>query len=177
MKERIWDPLDIKDMTFWPKKRDDMENRVAHISTLNEQNEGPAVDAPDFDTTFAAADCLGGAGVFASPKAYFAFLQAVLRRDPKLLSDGSWTELFKPQLDERCKKGFNDLIKASPLHAQFLGLGIPIDSPKQWSFAGLISEDGLDGRMSKGTIAWGGVPSMTWVSTTTSYLVIFANGG
>jgi CubicO group peptidase (beta-lactamase class C family) len=166
MKERIWDPLKIKDMTFWPKKRHDMETRMADISTLNEQNEGPAVDAPDFDTTFAAADCLGGAGVFASPKAYFTFLQAVLRRDTKLLNDGSWTELFKPQLDERCKKGFNVLLQASPLHAQFLGLGIPVDSPKQWSFAGLICEDGQEGRMSKGTIAWGGVPSMTWVSTT-----------
>jgi CubicO group peptidase (beta-lactamase class C family) len=163
MKEKIWEPLGIKDMTFWPKQNSDMRDRIAGISTLNEKGEGPAVDAPDFDTTFAATDCLGGAGGYGSIESYFAFLQAVLRRDPKLLNDESWTELFRPQLNEQCKKELNDVLKATPMHTQYLGMSLPTGIAKQWSFAGLICESGQEGRMSDGTIFWGGVPSLTWV--------------
>jgi hypothetical protein len=165
MQEKIWEPLGINNITFYPKEKPHMQNRRATISTLNEKGEGPAVDAPDFDVLFAATDCLGGAGGWGSAEAFFTFLQAVLRRDPKLLSDDSFTELFKSQLDERCEKELNDNLKASPIHTQFLGLGIPTEIPKQWSFAGLINQTGQDGRFNEGTIMWGGVPSMTWVSS------------
>ncbi|KAF2680079.1 beta-lactamase/transpeptidase-like protein [Lentithecium fluviatile CBS 122367] len=162
MAERIWGPLGIKDITFYPKKRDDMADRMATISTLNEKGEGPAVDAPDFDILFGGTECLGGGGGFASMEGYFAFLQAVLRKDRSLLNDLSWTELFKPQLNEQCKKAFNDYLKSSPLHSQYLGMCIPTDLEKTWSFAGMICEKGQRGRMSDGSIFWGGVPSMTW---------------
>jgi CubicO group peptidase (beta-lactamase class C family) len=175
MKEKIWEPLDIKDMTFWPKQNPDMQDRMAGISTLNEKGEGPAVDAPDFDSTFAATDCLGGAGGYGSIEAYFAFLQAVLRRDPKLLNDESWTELFRPQLNEQCKKELNDILKATPMHTQYLGMSLPTSIVKQWSFAGLICESGQEGRMSDGTVFWGGVPSMTWVMQFQSHATTKAN--
>jgi hypothetical protein len=42
---------------------------------------------------------------------------------------------------------------------------LPTDIEKQWSFAGMIVEQGQEGRMNEGTIFWGGVPSMTWVSS------------
>ncbi|KAF2034987.1 beta-lactamase/transpeptidase-like protein [Setomelanomma holmii] len=162
MQEKIWEPLGIKDITFYPKEKAHMQGRRAAISTLNEKGEGPAVDAPDFDPLFAATDCLGGGGGWGSAEAFFTFLQAVLRRDSKLLTDASFTELFKPQLDERCKKELNDNLKASPMHTQFLGMGLPTDIPKQWSLAGLVNETGQEGRFSEGTIMWGGVPSMIW---------------
>lgn len=117
MKDKIWGPLGIKEIAFHPKKRPDMESRMATISTLNEQGEAPAVDTPDFDILFGATDCLGDGGAFASPQDYFTFLHAVLRRDPKLLlKDASWDELFKSQLNDQCKKAFNEYVKSSPLH-------------------------------------------------------------
>jgi CubicO group peptidase (beta-lactamase class C family) len=163
MNEKIWTPLGIKDITFFPKERPDLKDRTGTISTLNEQGEGPVTDTGGFDLLFGATDCLGGAGAFASAEAYFPFLQAVLRRDAKLLQETSWTELFEPQLDERCKKEFNDYLKSSPLHEQYLGMCLPTNIEKQWSFAGMIVEQGQEGRMNEGTIFWGGVPSMTWV--------------
>src|SRR6185312_8728155 len=78
MRKKIWEPLNIKDITFYLDKRPDMKDRRATISTLNKNGEGPAVDAPDFDPLFAATDCLGGAGGWGSAKAFFTFLQAVL---------------------------------------------------------------------------------------------------
>lgn len=175
MKEKIWEPLSITDLTFYPKKRPDMHDRMATISTLTDKGEGPAADAPDFDTLFGATDCLGGGGAFGSAEAYFTFLQAVLRRDSQILSEDSWTELFRPQLDARCKKEFNDHLQLSPLHTQYLGMSLPTDLPKQWSFAGMICEKGQDGRMNDGTIFWGGVPSMTWVCCICSFKSQWAN--
>ncbi|OAG21995.1 beta-lactamase/transpeptidase-like protein [Alternaria alternata] len=162
MKEKIWTPLGIHDITFYPKTRPDIEDRMATISTLNEQGEGPVADTNGFDVLFGATDCLGGAGCFSSAEAYFAFLQSVLRHDPKLLGEASWTELFKPQLDKKCKQEFNNYLKCSPLHTQYLGMCLPTDIEKQWSFAGMIVEQGQQGRMNPGTVFWGGVPSMTW---------------
>ncbi|KAI4912768.1 hypothetical protein J4E90_006174 [Alternaria incomplexa] len=162
MKEKIWDPLGITDISFFPKERSDIKDRVANISTLNEQGEGPATDAGGFDVFVDATDCLGGVGAFASAEAYFIFLQSVLKRDSRLLNDDSWDELFKPQLDERCKEELNDYLKSSPLHTQLLGMGLPADIEKQWSFAGMIAEQGQEGRMNARTVCWGGVPSLTW---------------
>ncbi|KAI4675936.1 uncharacterized protein J4E84_009912 [Alternaria hordeiaustralica] len=162
MKEKIWDPLGITDISFFPRERSDMEDRVANISTLNEQGEGPATDAGGFDAFVDATDCLGGVGAFASADAYFTFLQSVLKRNSRLLNDDSWDELFKPQLDESCKKELNDYLKSSPLHTQLLGMGLPADIERQWSFAGMIAEQGQEGRMNAGTVFWGGVPSLTW---------------
>jgi CubicO group peptidase (beta-lactamase class C family) len=165
MKEKIWNPLGIEDMTFFPKEKPDMESRMAAMSTLNEQGEGPVTDVPGFDINFGATDCLGGSGAFGSAEGYFAFLQAVLKRDAKLLNDASWAELFKPQLNERCKKELNDYLTSSPQRTQWVGLSLPTDIVKQWSFAGMVVEQGQEGRMNEGTIFWGGMPSMTWVSS------------
>jgi CubicO group peptidase (beta-lactamase class C family) len=165
MKERIWSPLGIEDITFYPKERPDMESRMAVMSTLNEQNEGPVTDLPGFDVHFSATDCLGGQGAFGSAEGYFAFVQALLKRDARLLNDASWTELFKPQLNERCKKELNDYLKSSPERTQWVGLSLPTNIEKQWSFAGMVVEQGQEGRMNEGTIFWGGMPSMIWVSS------------
>jgi CubicO group peptidase (beta-lactamase class C family) len=162
MREIIWDPLGINDITFYPKETPNMKDRMANISTLNEQGEGPAVDAGGFDVFISATDCLGGVGAFASAEAFFTFLQSVLKRDPRLLKEKSWTELFRPQLDERCKKELNDYLTSSPFHAQLLAMRLPTEMEKQWSFAGLVAEQSQKGRMNAGTLLWGGVPSMTW---------------
>lgn len=169
MQKKIWDPLGIKDITFWPKKRPDMQNRLAKISTLNEKGEPPAVDAEGYDFLAGVTDCLGGGGAFASAKDYFVFLQAVLRRDLRILNEASWQELFRPQLDERCKKEFNDYINSSPLLTQALAMRVPAEVERSWSFAGMVCEMGQPGRMGRGTVMWGGVPSEQWVSIFHSY--------
>jgi len=164
MTEKIFEPLGIKDITFYPDDHPEMKDRRADISTLSEIGEPPAKDAPEFDALFGGKDCLGGGGGYGSASDYFKFLHAVLQRSPKLLRPESYDELFKPQLNEQCKKAFNDYLRSSPAHAQYLGMSLPSGIEKTWSFAGLICEQGQEGRMAKGTYFWGGVPSCTWVS-------------
>ncbi|KAK4156106.1 beta-lactamase/transpeptidase-like protein [Chaetomidium leptoderma] len=163
MQTHIWTPLGIQDdVSFYPKTKPTMRDRMADISTLSEQGEPPAVDAPTFDILFGGTDCLGGGGVFASAEAYYAFISAVFRRDPKLLTPASYDELFRPQLNEAAEQAFNDYFARSPMHTQFLALGIPHTVRKTWSFAGMVCLDAQEGRFKKGTTFWAGVPSVKW---------------
>ncbi|KAK5631719.1 hypothetical protein RRF57_007433 [Xylaria bambusicola] len=162
MRTRIWEPLGIaEDTTFWPKTKEGMKDRVAHISTLNEGGL-PAVDAPDFDLLFGGTDCLGGAGVCATSQAYSIFLSAVARRDARLLQPTSFDELFRPQLNGQQEKALNDYVDQSPIHTQLLALRIPPSLKKTWSFAGLVAKEGQEGRFGPGTVFWSGVPSSEW---------------
>ncbi|KAF2010156.1 beta-lactamase/transpeptidase-like protein [Aaosphaeria arxii CBS 175.79] len=162
MVEKIFEPLGIKDLTFYPKKREDMKDRLATLSTLSETGEAPAKDASDQDMLFGGTDCLGGGGGYGSAQDFFTFLQAVLRRDNRLLNSESYDELFRPQLNDEVKTALNEYLRSSPAHAQFLGMSLPQEIEKTWSFAGLTVEQDLEGRMLAGTHTWGGVPSMTW---------------
>lgn len=163
MRERIWAPLGLEnDISFYPRTHPLMKDRVADISTLNEKGEPPAVDAPSFDVVFGATDCLGGGGVYASAEAYYRFLSAVFRRDSKLLKPESYTELFRPQFDEKQDKAFNDYMVLSPAHTQYLRLGIPESIQMTWSLAGMIAKESHEGWFEKGTTFWAGVPSVVW---------------
>ena len=164
MRAHIWTPLVIDDaVSFYPQTRPGMAARMADMSSLSgEDGKPPAADAPDFDILFGATDCLGGGGVFASTAAYYAFVSAVFRRDPRLLSPASYEELFRPQLDAAREQDLNDYFARSPVHTQFLALGIPHTVRKTWSFAGLVCLEGVEGRFAKGTTFWAGVPSVEW---------------
>lgn len=163
MRARIWDPLGIEsDTSFWPKTKEGMKYRVADWCTLNENGEPPAVDLSSFDMLNGATDCLGGGGVYTSAKGYYTFLSALLRRDIRLLQPSSYTELFRPQLDEKCEQALNDYAVRSEMHDRFLGLGIPRSIRKTWSFAGVVVKEGQEGRCCQGTTFWAGVPSVEW---------------
>ncbi|KAI2467958.1 beta-lactamase/transpeptidase-like protein [Annulohypoxylon bovei var. microspora] len=163
MRERIWTPLGIeKDISFYPKTKDGMKDRIAGVGTLNEKGEPPAVHIPGFEITGGATGCFGGAGIYATARAYYTFLSALLRRDPVLLKPSSYEELFRPQLDERCEKSLNDLIFSSPMNTQYLGMQVPESAPKTWSLAGLVAKEGQEGRFAAGTTLWGGYPSCEW---------------
>ncbi|KJZ72358.1 hypothetical protein HIM_08284 [Hirsutella minnesotensis 3608] len=162
MAAHLWAPLGIQDdVSFYPKAKPGMRARMADIGTLPD-SQPPAVDAPDFDILFGGTDCLGGGGLFASAQAYYAFVSAVFRHDGRLLSPESYAELFRPQLDVTVEQALNDYFARSPMHTQFLALGIPHDVRKTWSFAGLVCLDGQEGRFKKGTTFWAGVPSVEW---------------
>lgn len=125
---------------------------MADISTLDDKGEPPAVDALSFDVCFGVAECLAGGGVYVSAEAYYTFLSAVFCRDARLLAGESYTELFRPQLDERAEEAFNDYLALSPVHTQFLRLGIPTSVRMTWSFAGMVAKDRCDGRFEKGSV-------------------------
>lgn len=160
MSKHIWTPLGIQeDTTFSPSKNKNLE--VATMSTLDEKGQPPAV-ASDFDPVTDVKDCIGGAGLYTSCESYYAFLSALLRRKPKLLTGASYHELFRPQLNDDLEESFNQYLYSSPERAISLPQGIPATVRKNFSFAGMICKEAVPGRSEKDTVIWGGLPCMTW---------------
>lgn len=157
MSKNIWSPLGITDITFWPAQHEHMTDRVADMSTLV---DGKAVHT-DFDWNAGVTDCMGGGGAFASPSAFMKILEAVLREDPKILTPESYLELRRPQLEGECLRELDRVVAAD---LDFMGMNLAASAQKNWSFAGLLQQED-SGWAHKGTLAWGGIPSIVWVSS------------
>ena len=169
----------MKDVTFFPYEKADMTDRLADISALDPSG-GKSFAAPEnWDINSGCKECLGGGGAFASADTFMLLLQAILQEDPKILATNSWKEFFKPQLNEQCTEALHQLLLNDPNMQSFCGMGIPTSGKKNWSFAGLLSEDKYPGWMSEDTVLWGGVPCVKWVSSCAPFLIhgYYNNGG
>jgi CubicO group peptidase (beta-lactamase class C family) len=58
MAENIWRPLDINSVTFWPKEKPDLAQRLANMSILDPT--GKAVPLQGFDIINKMEECMGG---------------------------------------------------------------------------------------------------------------------
>lgn len=161
MSKNIWGPLGIRDMTFWPKEREDMKHRIAALSVWDPAGGHKAIYSSMQDVTMGATDCLGGGGIFGSCEAYMKLLNAVLKEDSKLLRPQSYEELFKPQLNEQCAAALQNLILTSEIDQS---INVPASGQKNFALGGLLSMDEYKGWMKKNTMLWGGLPNIIWVS-------------
>lgn len=158
MSKHIWDPLHLKDTTFWPTQ--DMYDRMADLSMLD--TTGKAVPLVGFDLINGSTDCLGGGGVFASPRDFMALLKAVMIEDSKLLKMQSYEELFTSQLSEPSKQALQALLESDSGLYNELGGNVPLSGHKSWSLGGLLSLDRYPGWMGENTLLWQGMPNIRW---------------
>lgn len=163
MAKNIWNPLGMKDVTFFPDARADMTDRLADLSSLDPSG-GRSVPVPEeWDVNAGCKECMGGGGASASTDTFMLLLRAVLREDPKLLATSGWEEFFKPQLDEQCARALHKLLLNDPSMQDYCGMDVPTSGKKNWSFGGLLSQDDYPGLMSDSTLLWGGLPCLRWV--------------
>ena len=161
LKEHVWDVLGMNETSFWPKSQPSMQGKMADLSMLNESGE--AIDAQDFDINYGTKECIGGGGAFASPMDFFKVLTAVLREDERLLSPELYTELFKPQLDDHCANVLTNLLREDQEWSNALSHNLSISTPKNFTFAGMISLTDEPGWLKAKSIVWGGLPCIVWV--------------
>jgi CubicO group peptidase (beta-lactamase class C family) len=186
MKTYIWEPLGIRDMTFFLSTCPDMQAKVAHM-TRRLRNDDPTdpeerlvysplqpVLAPDVQ------DCLGGGGIFTSPRELFKVIHAVLLASgPEAVDDGeippgqllrrsTVQAMFRPQLRE-AGRGALQKVASIPRLNRMMG-DMPVSTRKDWGLGGLLIMEDLPGRRRKGTMSWGGNPNMSWVSP--AYLLL-----
>jgi hypothetical protein len=119
MKANLWEPLGMRDVTFFPSTRPDMKARMADMSERDaasgkvKHSTSPPIylDGQGNEMT----DCLGGQGSFTTAEEYIKVLKAVLDCDSegegKILSKASVDELFKPQLGEGSKATLNAVLQ------------------------------------------------------------------
>ena len=161
--KHVWDPLGMKDTTFWPAKRPDMQDRMAGMSMGDPSGSGKAVPLVGFDIINGSQDCLGGGGAFSTARDFMVLLQAVLRKDERLLQEDSYGELFAPQLNEKSRMALQKLLDEDEQANLLYGKNVPVSGQKSWSLGGILSMDEYPGWMGKNTVLWGGMPNIVWV--------------
>lgn len=123
MKANLWEPLGIKDMTFFLSSRPDMKERMADMSWREESGKFKLMseNLPYQDGEGAEmADCMGGQGLFATAEEYIKIVRALLvtDEDEKILKKESVEEFFKPQLGE-ASRGMLNMILQDPVVCVF----------------------------------------------------------
>ncbi|CAE7009272.1 hypothetical protein P3342_002988 [Pyrenophora teres f. teres] len=168
MKKNLWEPLGIRDMTFFLSSRPDMKARLADMSLRSEdgkvvytEERMPYLDGKGNEME----DCMGGHGVLSTPEEYIKVLKAVLTcgdggEQDVILKKESIEEFLKPQLSEASKKEINSLFKNDLVNNAMSAT--PQAASKSWSLGGLLLlSDSPDGKKA-GTMTWGGYPNLTW---------------
>lgn len=161
MKAHIWEPLGITDMTFHLEQREDLRNRMPHMSIRDPEGNGKAAhkEGKTWDDPLSTA--FGGAGAYSSPPEYMKVLYSLLANDEKLLKSSTVDEMFRPQLSEASRRSLMNLLKDPALNNQ-LG-GVPLGIQKDWGLAGLLILEDVKGSMRRGSMTWGGLPNLMWV--------------
>jgi CubicO group peptidase (beta-lactamase class C family) len=168
MAKNIWAPLGMKHITFFPKKRPDVMERLADMSqrdcgiTMFGTAEDPNAKLVYTDNTIWDMDtteCHGGAGGYGSVLDYHKMLHSICSDDGKLLKPSTVDEMFKPQLTDAAQAKLQELIQTPEVNQMWGGL--PKDVRWNWGIGGIMNLDAYPGR-SAGSIAWGGYPNLLW---------------
>ena len=125
MRENLWAPLGIKDMTFNLGRRPDLKDRLADMSGRDVET-GKVVVSEERQSYLDAdgseiKDCCGGQGVFTSPEEYFKVLKAVLvmEEEEKLLKKETVEEFFRPQLGGMPKAVLNGMFGSDDMVSEY----------------------------------------------------------
>ena len=159
--KHIFQPLGIKDTTFFVSERSDLMERKAAMSIRIEQG-GKAMPYGGPIPYEGVTDAMGGQGLYACAPEYLKVLHSLLVDDEKLLKKESAAELFKPQLTDPSQKGLMKLLE-DPYMNQLYGAILPVDCKKNWGLGGLLCLDHLPGWRNEGTLTWTGLPNLCWV--------------
>ncbi|CAO2649644.1 Nn.00g070290.m01.CDS01 [Neocucurbitaria sp. VM-36] len=166
MKKKLWGPLGIRDITFFPSfLRPDLKERLADMSVREESGKvrftGARMTYRDGEGR-EVGECMGGQGSFTSAEEYVKVLKAVLTcdEDEKILKRESLEEFFRPQLGQGSKAALNEVLQDDMTNNAMGGTAKEIE--KDWGLGGvLIMQDSPDGKKA-GTMLWGGLPNLRW---------------
>jgi CubicO group peptidase (beta-lactamase class C family) len=116
MKTNLWEPLGIKDMTFFLSSRPDMKARLADMSIRNEEGKVRHTDGrmPYLDGEGnEVKDCMGGQGTFTSAEEYIKVIHALLTTDTdeKILKKETVEQFFSPQLGKESAATLNVIVQ------------------------------------------------------------------
>lgn len=157
--DNIYKPLGIKDLTFWPKKRPELADRMVKLSFRMEDG---TLEPYALDINAGAEDCFGGQGLYGSMAEYVKILHSILKDDGKLLKPQTRKIMFEPQLDAKREKALKHVMKG-PTGAFFVG-EYDLSIPMNWGIGGLLFMADDQGRRKAGTLQWSGMPNTFWVS-------------
>ena len=163
MEANLWRPLGINDMTFHLEKREDLLSRFAGMHQRDPLNiNGKAMYTRTMSRIDPVEGDFDGMGAFSTAPEYMKILHSLLADDGKLLNSSSIKELFRPQLTDQSRKALNKVLEDPEANAK-LG-ALPMGVATDHAIGGLLLMEDLPGWQKKGTMLWGGLPNLFWVS-------------
>ncbi len=99
--------------------------------------------------------------MWASPAEYLKVLRAILKNDGTLLKKETVDDMFKPHLSVESQQAMMKVLSVPEVN-QMLG-AMPESTNRDWGLGGMLILNDLEGWRRKGTMAWGGMPNLTWV--------------
>ena len=169
MSTNIWGKLGITDITFWPKSKPELAERMAGMSIRDRKTGALKHEMDSIESTVGAKDCFGGHGAYASMLNFMKILQSLLRDDEVLLKRETTRMMFEPQLTDESREAMRVLWDDKANTGLFVGEFQP-EVRKDWGLGGLLVMDGTEGWRRKNTLVWSGLPNLFWVGVIVSPL-------
>jgi len=160
MRQNIWEPLGIENITFWPDKKPGMKEKLAKLSSRNESSAKVETYQGRFIND-GTTEAFGGHGSFGSGSEYIKLLHSILADDERLLKKETTALMFRPWLSKSSKASLNKVL-ANPQIAGFFPGEFPTDIEYDWSYGGLLSEKDVPGWRGENTLIWSGMPNHFW---------------
>ena len=171
MKANIWQPLGIKDMTFWPDQHPEFKSRMAGMAIRDEET-GKVIHDLDEPPWPQGKDCYGGHGASGSMPEYFKILRSLLADDEKLLRRSTTAQMFQPQLTKESREAQRSIMAESELVKQFVG-EFPQHIPMDHGLGGILTREADEGWRGQHTMMWSGLPNLFWVCSQNLYSLLY----
>jgi len=159
MRQNIWQPLGIENLTFWPDKKPGMKEKLAKISSRNASGKVETHKGRFLND--GSTDAFGGHGTFGSGAEYIKVLRSILADDGRFLKKETTALMFKPWLSKSSKESLNETLN-NPRMASFFPGEFPANNDYDWGYGGLLSGKDLPGWRGKNTLIWSGLPNHYW---------------
>ena len=162
MKANIWQPLGIKDITFWPKRDPAIENRMTGM-TIRDDETGKVIQYRDSVKLPGGKDCFGGHGASASMPDFFKILQSLLADDERLLKRSTTAQMFQPQLTKESQEAQKTILTEENNKTMLFVGEFPRHVPMDWGIGGILTMEADTGWRGRSTMIWSGLPNLFWV--------------
>ncbi|KAI0134465.1 beta-lactamase [Xylariales sp. AK1849] len=172
MKQHIWGPLGLNDMTFWPDTRPDIRERLASM-TFRDEATGKAVQSrKPFKLSAGVEEACGGQGAFATMTDYTGILHSLLVDDERLLKKETTEMMFKPQLSAASKEA----LVANFKHPEWAVGHYPDTEEYDWGLGGVLVDGDKHPYRKRGAMLWGGIANLAWfLDRTTGVCGVFGS--
>lgn len=183
MREHIWNPLEIKDMTFWPDQHPEIKANMTGMSIRDPSigdGKGKVVPYNGPGLFDAMTDPMGGQGAYTAMPSYLKILHSILVDDGKLLQAETSAMMFEPQLTRESQQSLQETFSSRENSAGFAG-DFPEHGRYDWGLGGMLTmedldvgeKDGIRRWRRKGCLAWGGLPNLFWVCMSEIWAVVY----
>lgn len=155
MQQHIFEPLNIKNTGFWPKKL-----QIDGLAAYPHRDGSSLKPGPDPTPEEHEIEC-GGAGLYSTAHDYVLFLRGFLQG--KLLKEETMEQLFTPQLNEAQKNMLETISYHTGIKDAFAP-EFPTDLKLNHGLGGVMNMEDVPGKRRKGSLTWSGMCNTRWVS-------------